>query len=562
MSQTFVAKHAFAGQAAQAQLTFPKGAVLIAKPGQEGSAWWWGSCNGREGWFPPAYVTAQQATGFPTAANPVNMQQRMQQTSFPSSIQQQQQRTQQPLPAYGQQPNAFAPVQQQKFRQSTNQGNPSFAGSFAGPAPVVSGGFGAPPASGFSVGADDPFAGLDAAPSPLPAMQSAQPTFSQPPSQHAAPAVAPAPRSITPQQAAPAVRSVTPQRAVRSVTPQRAAPGQAKPASAADNNDTAAAMTRLGVTTQQTSRPAAVPKPASHPAAVAPPKPQPATQPAKKPQPATQPVKKPQPAYPIPTSGATAHPPVTTQEEREAKRLREQEEAKLKAQIRKEKEDLVKEAAASTYAGIGSSGVTITAGGGDGVAISSVHMQSASFNPFDFLAGSDGTFPNRTFSPIFRVPPFWALMQLESYVRRYPIPKEGRADVAGMYAQLSKALSFICHVVVETDGIARSGRGRFGLGKRANTGSSDGPLSFLRMNHWACEACIKLISILPHSAGASGKQLDGLFLNFLNVYVSLIENLQANQQLVLPGGWQVSSFNHTSCQHNVSWFRFLTHPFN
>jgi hypothetical protein len=55
---------------------------------------------------------------------------------------------------------------------------------------------------------------------------------------------------------------------------------------------------------------------------------------------------------------------------------------------------------------------------------------------------------------------------------------------------------------------------------------------------------VKLISILPHSAGASGKTLDGLFLNFINVFVSLIENLQPNQQIVLPGGWQQPDYFH------------------
>jgi len=60
----------------------------------------------------------------------------------------------------------------------------------------------------------------------------------------------------------------------------------------------------------------------------------------------------------------------------------------------------------------------------------------------------------------------------------------------------------------------------------------------------ACEACIKLIGILPHSAGTSGKQLDQLFLNFVNVLMSLIENLQPNQQLVVPGGWQRTEYGH------------------
>jgi hypothetical protein len=106
-------------------------------------------------------------------------------------------------------------------------------------------------------------------------------------------------------------------------------------------------------------------------------------------------------------------------------------------------------------------------------------MKSASFNRYDFLSGTDGIFPKSTFPPLHCVPPFWALMHLESSVCRFPISKKKLADVAGMYAQISKALTFICHVVVKTDGLARSGRGRFGLGKRNNTGSVDGPLSFL-----------------------------------------------------------------------------------
>ena len=74
---------------------------------------------------------------------------------------------------------------------------------------------------------------------------------------------------------------------------------------------------------------------------------------------------------------------------------------------------------------------------------------------------------------------------------------------------MAKALSFICHVVAESDNLTRTGRGRFGLGKSQQSSRSS-PLAFLRSNHMACEACIKLIGILPHSAGTSGKQLDQL----------------------------------------------------
>ena len=548
MAQTYLAKHAFAGQAAQSQLTFPKGAVLTAKPGQEGSAWWWGSYNGREGWFPPAYVTPQAQPDLFAATLPsVNtqqqsMQQRMQQTSFRSSIQHQQQRPQsQGLPnqAFGMQPGGFVPNQQQQsFMPTQTQGMQNFgvpplaqslSASFSAPAP-------APSVSGFRLGADDPFAGLDSTPIPIPASQ-----FSSSLPLPAVQTMAAGPQPVTPKSNAPMVQSIFP-------------PVQAQPKSipSSANSDASAAMARLGIAAPQTARPAPKPFAASPTpplsqglASPAPPVAQRYASPTPPPQTASQPARKNSPTYPIPTSGATsAVPVVNTKEDLEARRVREQEEARLKEQMRKEKEELAKQAAAATYTGIGASGVTLPAVGDDLGALSSVHMKSASFNPYDFLSGTDGVFPKRTFSPIYRVPPFWALMQLESYVRRFPISKEKLADVAGMYAQLSKALSFICHVVVETDGLARSGRGRFGLGKRDNTGAVDGPLSFLRMNHWACEACVKLISILPHSAGASGKQLDGLFLNFLNVFVSVIENLQANQQLVLPGGWQQTDYTH------------------
>ena len=41
----YTAKHAFNGQRAQNQLSFPIGARIVAAPNQLG-AWWWGNCNG------------------------------------------------------------------------------------------------------------------------------------------------------------------------------------------------------------------------------------------------------------------------------------------------------------------------------------------------------------------------------------------------------------------------------------------------------------------------------------------------------------------------------------
>ena len=177
------------------------------------------------------------------------------------------------------------------------------------------------------------------------------------------------------------------------------------------------------------------------------------------------------------------------------------------------------------------------------------------FNIYEFLAGADKKEPTRKFYPIERVKPFWALMNIDVYVKKYreerrvagvgsggggglasELVTSHSADgekgtpaaftAAPKYEQLAKALSFMCHIVQESE------RNMYSSGGKSH------PLDYLRPNQIGCEAAIKLISMLPHSAGASGKNLDALFLNFINTFVNLVGNLQADQQLVMPGGWQ------------------------
>lgn len=210
------------------------------------------------------------------------------------------------------------------------------------------------------------------------------------------------------------------------------------------------------------------------------------------------------------------------------------------------------------------------------------------FNIYEFLAGADKKEPSRKFYPIERVKPFWALMGLDVYVEKWrndgylkgkgkargwgagmvgalqggggvgndggnkgggagsngkgdgKESASGKADgaapaaftAAPLYEQLSKAISFQCHLVQESE------RNMY------STGGKSHPLAHLRGNQIGLEACIKLVSMLPHSAGASGKNLDALFLNFINTYVNLVGNLQVGQQLVLPGGWQQPDAAH------------------
>jgi len=56
LMQSYVAKHPFNGDDRHSQLSFPQGSLISAKVGQS-RAWWWGIYNGKEGWFPPTYVT-------------------------------------------------------------------------------------------------------------------------------------------------------------------------------------------------------------------------------------------------------------------------------------------------------------------------------------------------------------------------------------------------------------------------------------------------------------------------------------------------------------------------
>jgi hypothetical protein len=84
------AKYAFNGKSNENQLVFSVGALIIARTGQEGKAWWWGSCNGRDGWFPPTYVTPAQAptmSSAPTSQSNNSMSKKdlMSSTTFTSS---------------------------------------------------------------------------------------------------------------------------------------------------------------------------------------------------------------------------------------------------------------------------------------------------------------------------------------------------------------------------------------------------------------------------------------------------------------------------------------------
>ena len=455
-AQQLIAKHAFQGDVRQSQLSFPAGAVIFAKPGQSG-AWWWGSCQGREGWFPPTYVQAAAPQAVQQQPPPPNMQQRMAQATFASSVAQQQQRagSRQPPPqgAFGPPQGAFQPT---SFVQSPVK------------APVPE---------------EDPFAGL--------------PTMNDKPP---APVVPPAATALSSGNISLSSTSSSPQAAPslsNSMGPSIQKDPSKPPASIPPSDPYA----KLGVPPPSQSKPRA-PSPRA---------------------PAPAPVVK-RSSSPVPPAGA-----FDQATDAKALKLREQEEEKQKAQYRRDKQGAVTSPPSLTEPkGIGTNNVVISPSSTSGSNNNNYFAGSSRFNPYDFLAGTSGKVPDRKFSPIYRVPAFWALMNLTTYVGAKPIMSDKLKDRSAMYQQLAKALSFVSYVCSET-GARRGG---------------NNPLGFLRDNHMGCEACIKLIELLPHSAGASGAALDALFLNFMNVYISLIENVQPNQQLVLPGGWQQPDYTY------------------
>jgi hypothetical protein len=563
--QRYVAKHPFQGDARQAQLSFPQGTLITAKVGQTG-AWWWGVANGVEGWFPPTYVTVAPQQPVPVQAAPaMSMQQRMQQASFTSSVNQQQQQQQQqpqqpqrqvyPQPGYPQQPQQ--PQQQGYPQQQQRSPQPSAYNIPALPQAVYE------PA--------DPFAGLGnmgaragnafgATTSQLPTPESTMPTgiaqqatqsmgalpslsplrtSTTTPTLQSAAAMSysnnnlPSPNSLSPVQAfgQPQAQAQAPQlqqqnnnaasKMIRSTSPM-AQPMKNRTMSALP---TAAGAKQATDLTQQQRTPPRPSKSFSSASSRDGSQQTPTTSPRssnnKSPPPRSRSQSSSKPGtlqqmaqdMRIAPVAGTRSPTQLTPEELKALQEREREEAEQKAQLRREKAEMRGHYEPETnVGGIGTSGITkapiVAEGEGDA-------EKYITFNPFDYLSGTTGGKPTRKFFPIYRVPPFWAMLGLQTYISRQPLSPEQLNDRAAMYERLAKALSFVSHVCAESPS-----------------------LKFLRFNHMACEACIKLISILPHSAGASGKNLDALFLNFINVFVPLIDKVQPNQQLVLPGGWQ------------------------
>jgi hypothetical protein len=62
-SSTLVANHEYAGNVDEGQLSFPVGATIVAKQGQEENVWWFGSLCGssRGGWFLPSSCVPETA---------------------------------------------------------------------------------------------------------------------------------------------------------------------------------------------------------------------------------------------------------------------------------------------------------------------------------------------------------------------------------------------------------------------------------------------------------------------------------------------------------------------
>lgn len=582
MTSTYVAQYPFNGNPAQAQLSFPAGATLVARDGQEGKPWYWGNYMGKDGWFPPTYVSKVGSAApapVPAASNATSMQQRMSNASFTSSTarvqQQQAQQRQQTLVSptgsmtSGMSNFGSAPQQQQQ-QQVNNFGlQPVNAGFGMSSQPAL---------SGFQTGAEDPFASLD----------TGAPTLSSPsPSRGASgsnggvnptPSLANASFSSTPSLANPSFTSSLKSLGSMSTEQQRAPAPTVNPfksgvsfgASQRGIRGTAPAL-QGSQTLQSPSLETSVISTAS----VADPTPAPQSVGSS----AASAVSQVASSFTSTFSAAFANVSITSQEKKVAstgatdstpplkqdqtqKELIEEQMAKKKAdeeaRIHREKElewdrnmeaekqrrlqqassrsndGLVHSLAAALPSpraeGIGSSGSTLSSlrpgeFGSTGPPVLHPRGKTPFFDPYAYLSDARGE-PSRKFNPIYRVQPFWSLLDIDTYIRRIP-PGPDTQTVAAKYDSLAKAISFICHIVQENE---KHLGGRNGM---------DAPLSYLKANQLGMEACIKMIASLPHSAGASGKQLDSLFLTFINMFVNVVSKVATNQQIVLPGGWQM-----------------------
>ncbi len=630
MTSKYIAKYPFNGNPAQNQLSFPVGATIIARDGQDGKPWYWGNYMGRDGWFPPTYV--KKMTNAPVAAAPIvqpmthgaggsggggSMQDRMAGVSFPSSTAKQGQRRPQPT-QQGSNPLLSMNAGVSAGLTATNGMNQMNRGTMNANMNSPRG-FGVAPASGgFQTGRDDPFAELDSAPAASalgPSQGSANTTaipnatnITQPNNEASfGPMSSGVGSTLNANSNATGptltMSSLQPTSTYRSTSVSSAAEKQETPINST-NTSTVFATAKTSVNTQ--SKPLAqgvnpfksgggmsltmspTPQSVSQPSAVTPQANLSASQQSSS---FTDKISSAfanvQITSPQKTESATGYEAtlsgmptksedsITTKalqpdnsqkkliEEQLAKKAAEEEarinrekEQEWEKQVEAERERRLEQAKTTSEKntqqtvslptpraeGIGSSGSNMTnlnAADLTSTGIPMLHPRGGGnfFDPFAFISDGKGE-PSRKFNPIYRVQPFWALLNIESYVRRLPQAQETKT-VATKYDQLAKAISFVCHIVQENE---RSGCSRNGM---------DAPLSFLKANQLGMEACIKMITTLPHSAGASGRQLDQLFLNFINAFVSLITNIQPHQQIVLPGGWQQPEGKANLCLYIV-----------
>ena len=570
MTSTYVAKHPFNGNAAQAQLSFPVGATIVASDGQEGKPWYWGNFMGKDGWFPPTYVSrvgSAASAPIPSASN--NMQQRMATANFNPARKQQQQRVQQQQQQQRQQtmvnPTSIVtnemsnfgatPQQQpQQQQQQQQQGNSSFG---VQPANASFSMAHKPALSGFQTGAEDPFATLEAVepPSlgasgttggtslrPAIATSSVTPSFATM-EQKSASAVNPfksggsfrssmatgaSQRSVGGPTSAPqgsqtlmasSSGSTVPTETSAQVVPQSVGASAAAAVSQAASSFTStisSAFANVTVTSQDNKAPSGSATDSG------PPLKQDQTQKG---------IIEEQMARKKAEEDARIHREKELEWERN---MEAEKQRRLQASSRPNANDghvrsLVAALPSPRAEGIGASGSTLSSlrpgeFGSTGPPVLHPRGKGNFFDPCAFLSDARGE-PTRKFNPIYRVQPFWALLNIDTYIRKFP-PAPETQTVAAKYDSLAKSISFICHIVQENE---RHMHGKSGM---------DAPLSYLKANQLGMEACIKMIASLPHSAGASGTKLDSLFLTYINMFVTIVTKIAPNQQIVLPGGWQ------------------------
>jgi len=527
---SYVAKYAYNGNLSASQLSFAVGDTIIAKGGQDSNQWWWGRCNGRDGWFPPAYVALKR-----------QQQPTMRQSTFQNQI-------------------AMTSANSMQSGSMLTQSSVSTANSGGSSMSMMGNG----KSSGFGSGGmdDDPFAGLDNSPvsMSLPSgksssagnigVKSSGSAFTGNNNAYSSSgATSPIRQSSAPSyvhtttgnnnlnvSSNASVVSTSGNRSVTSMSSQGTNRSTSMTNKASDSNGINKDVDLKSNVKVQSSFHGGTSGHGSVNSVRSPSSNVSRSSSLKSVQSATSSSSNLQTTkskivtvgsekdgaveiVALTESSNSRNNGMSRKEQELQRQLDEQKwkEEELKEELRKEKErnsgDAATVAANQTSAMISSASTSMSN------AMNETYKSVIrGYNAFALLAGAGGgATPTQDIGPIYRSPGFWSLMKLDTYVRRLPIE---HPNISAHFGALKKALGFYSYIAQQ----------------------SQNSLDSLGGNQGTLEAGIRLIEMLPYESDP--KETQGQFIDFINSLVNLIGHLPTREQIILPGGWKNPDGHH------------------